>query len=149
MKAHNAHVITRVTIGAAPAAVFHYLINLKRHYLWNPQIQTISTDGMLKLGSVYQTTSQVLGVRIASHNIVTKFSPPKELAIENNTGTVHYQAHFKLRRKGDGTEVVLATTVSADSAAFAFTVPILKRLAHRELQTDMQALKVAVENGLE
>jgi hypothetical protein len=125
------------------------LTDLKRHYLWNPPLQSISSTDRLHLGSVYQTTSLVLGVRISSSNLVTKLSPSKELEIENNTGTVHYRVHFQLRDKGESTLVTCSTTVSSDSGAFAFTAPILKLLARRELQTDMQALKIAVENQLE
>jgi hypothetical protein len=44
---------------------------------------------------------------------------------------------------------VCATTVSSDNKAFAFAAPVLKALARRELQTDMQALKLAVEHHLE
>lgn len=62
---------------------------------------------------------------------------------------MHYVANFRLQGRGDSTLVTCSTTVTAASAAFAFTAPILKRLARRELQTDMQALKLAVENGLE
>ena len=138
-----------MTIAAPPAAVFKYLTNLAYHYLWNPQIQYISDDGALHLGSTYQTTSLVLGVKLNSTNLVTKFIPSKEVEIENNTGTVHYCANFRLRPRHKQTIVTCHTIVSADSAAFAFAGPIMRRLARRELQTDMQALKLAVENGLE
>jgi hypothetical protein len=141
--------VTRVSIAAQPAAIFEYLTDLKRHYLWNPQLQNISSTEALRLGSVYQTSSMVLGVKIASTNTVTRFSPLRELEIENNTGTVHYRAHFRLQPDGERTSIICSTTVSSKSGAFAFTAPILRRLARRELQTDMQALKIAVEHGLE
>lgn len=143
-----ARVVTRVRIAANRAVVFTYLANLKYHLLWNPHIQSISSKEELQPGSRYQTTSMVLGVKIASDNVVTKLTVPEELEIENNTGTVRYNVNFRLQEQLDHTVVTCSTTVSADSKAFAFTLPILKRLAQRELQTDMQALKVAVENQL-
>lgn len=145
----NTTIVTRISIAASPAEVFEYLTNLEYHYLWNPQVHSISTKEQLKLGSEFETTSLVLGVKIKAKNVVTKFIPPKEIEMENNIGAVSYHASFRLAPKGKMTMVVLTTTVSTDSHAFAFTVPILKKLARRELQTDMQALKLAVENQLE
>jgi polyketide cyclase/dehydrase/lipid transport protein len=125
------------------------LTDLKYHYLWNPQVQSISpSQGKLELDSRYRTTSTVLGVRIASHNHITTFAPNQELEMENTTGLVHYRANFRLLPKGAHTLVICTTTVTADSQAFAFAAPILRRLARRELQTDMQALKLAVEGRL-
>jgi hypothetical protein len=103
----------------------------------------------LALGSKYQTESRVLGVKVMAKNVVTKFMKSKELEITNTTGLVKYQANFKLRGKSARTILMCTTTVSADSEAFAFAKPVLKLLARRELQSDMQALKVAVEQRLQ
>jgi len=145
----KASVTTQVTIAAKPGTVFKYLTDLKYHYLWNPQLQSISTTEKLKLGTQYETTSLVLGVKIKACNEVTQLVPNKYLELENNTGTVHYKASFKLSPKGSSTVVICETTVSSQSEAFAFAKPVLKMLARRELQTDMQALKIAVENQLQ
>jgi hypothetical protein len=142
-------VITQATIHAKQAEVFKYLSDLKYHQLWNPQLLSISSSGkQLELGSEYKTQSQVLGVKIRARNVVTKFENLKELEISNNTGLVQYRANFKLRAKKNGTVLVCTTTVSTDSEAFAFAKPVLKLLARRELQSDMQALKLAVEHNL-
>src|SRR3569623_842301 len=137
----KANVVTKITIAAEPATVFKYLTDLSYHYLWNPQITSISKKGALKLHSTYQTTSQVLGVTINSSNEVTKYKQFKELQLENNTGTVHYIANFKLIPQRHKTVLVCSTVVSSKSKTFAFAGPVLKQLARRELQTDMQALK--------
>lgn len=141
-------VATKITINAPPEQVFEYLSNLKYHYLWNPQMHSISSTKRLKLGSTYQTESLVLGTKIQAHNQVTKFAPPRQLLIENSLGAVTYQALFRLRSLRGQTEVNLQTTVTTDSKAFVFTLPILKKLALRELRTDLQALKIAVEDRL-
>jgi carbon monoxide dehydrogenase subunit G len=139
---------TQVGIKAPPADVFKYLSDLKYHHLWNPQIQSFSSKERLALGSKYKTESQVLGVKIKSNNEVTKFANPEEIEIANNTGTVKYKANFKLVDKEGGTFLTCSTTVSTDSEAFAFAKPVLKLLARRELQSDLQALKLAVEHRL-
>ena len=134
-------VVTRVRIGAKPEAVFEYLSNLKYHYLWNPQIYKISPLRRLKLGSVYNTESIVLGMTIQARNEVTSLTPQKELAIENNIGMVRYSAKFRLNPDKNSTKVTCSITVSASSKAAIFSLPILNRLARHELQTDMSSSK--------
>lgn len=144
----KATVVTRVTIAAAPAMVFTYLTDLRYHHLWNPQVRHISKHGKLSLGTSFENVSVLLGIEVRSKNVVTKFQPPTELEMTNRIGLVHYKAHFYLKPSGKGTQVVLSTVVTPQSNAFAFATPILKSLARRELQTDMQALKLAVEHQL-
>jgi hypothetical protein len=141
-------VTTQVTILAKPSEVFTYLSDLNLHYLWNPQLQNISSTKQLALGTTYQTESQVLGVKIKANNVVTRFKKLKELEITNTTGLVRYKANFKLQANSTPTVLICTTTVSADGEAFAFAKPVLKLLARRELQADMQALKLAVEHKL-
>ena len=142
------NVVTKVIIASKPSDVFLYLSDLRYHYLWNPQTQSISSQKKLKLGATYKTVNLVLGVKIQSNNKVTKLVSNKELELENNTGLVHYRAHFWLKSVRGKTQLTCTTEVSADSNAFAFAAPVMKLLARRELQTDMQALKVAVEHKL-
>lgn len=141
--------ITRVRIAADQDLVFEYLTHLKYHQLWNPQTRKVSSKSRLQLGSTFNTTLVILGIKIHARNVVTVLSEPREFEIKNVTGTVHYVSNIKLRKWLGKTLVISTTTVSTDSKAFVFTMPTMKRLARRELKTDMQALKVAVENRLQ
>ena len=145
-----ATVVTQITINSSASEVFKYLTDLRYNHLWNPQIKKLSSRKKLKLHSTYETVSKVLGVTVESKNTVTVFKPDAELQLENATGTVQYKANFKLTANGSGGIVLKCTTkVSSDSKAFAFTKPVMTLLARRELQTDLAALKIAVENQLE
>ncbi len=141
--------VTKIRIAADQSLVFEYLTNLRYHQLWNPQIRSISSKGKLKLGSTYQTSSIVLGIKIHANNTVTKFVRPKEFELKNITGTVHFVANYRLKKHFGKTQIIATITLSTDSKAFVFTVPIMKQLAKRELRTDMDSLKVAVENRLD
>ena len=96
----------------------------------------------------YKTTSLVLGKQLSAVNTVTKFRERQELEVENNTGLVHYRAKFRLASKNGTTRLVCDTWVDSDSRAFAFAKPVLEILARRELQSDLQALKIAVEHRI-
>lgn len=140
--------VTKIRVAANQQLVFEYITNLKYHRLWNPQTRNISSKSKLRLGSKFRTTIVVLGIRLHANNIVTKLEAPVEFEMKNMTGTVHYIANMKLKQSFGKTLVTSTTTVSTDSKAFVFTLPIMKRLARRELKTDMESLKVAVENRL-
>lgn len=145
----KANIVTQITVSAPIKEVFRYLTDLKYVRLWNPQVKHVSSKKVLKLHSTYKTVSEVLGITIEAENVVTKYARDAELQIENKTGTIRYTANFRLapRDKG-GVLLVCAATVASYNRAFAFTEPVLKLLARRELQTDLQALKIAVENQI-
>ena len=144
----KARVVSKVTIHASITEVFKYLENLSYHQLWNPQLQNINPITNLALDSTYQTTNIFLGKKLKTSNVVTKFEKNSEIQIENTTGLVEFCANYKLSKKNNSTIVTSNITVASKSKAFAFATPVLKALAQRELQTDLQALKVAVEQKL-
>lgn len=85
---------------------------------------------------------------IEANNTVTSFVPPKELAIENSMGNIHYIAKFRFAPQQGKTSVRLSVSLSTKSKMYVFTKPVLTQLALRELRTDLQALKIAIENNL-
>jgi len=145
----KAHVLSQVTISADCVEVFKYLKNLENHYLWNPALIEVTPLMVLDKGSVYTSTRMVLGNKLKATNTVTKFKDNAELQLENNTGLVHYKVNYKLKSVGKNTLLVCETVVGSNNKAFAFTRPVLEALARRELQSDLQALKLAVEHGLD
>jgi uncharacterized membrane protein len=145
----KATVTTRVTIQSSATKVFMYLTDLHYIHLWNPQLQAVSEKKILRLHSTYKTVSRILGVTIEAENRVTKFVQDAELELENLTGTVHYTVNFEVQTKNKSTVLLKCkTTVSSEHKAFAFTAPVLKIMASRELQSDLKSLKVAIENDL-
>jgi hypothetical protein len=145
----KAHVTARVSIKADPAGVFHYISDLHLHYLWNPFLIELSPVTVLRLGKVYKSTSMLLGVKVQGENKVSKFIKDSELELENSAGLLKYRVNYRLQTKQDKTILTCTTEVSSDRNAFVLTKPVLKLLARRELQTDLKALKIAVENNLQ
>lgn len=141
---------TRINIKAPPNDVFKYISETKYFYIWNPALRDITGAKKLGLGKAYDTTSVVLkDLEIKSHNIVVEFQPGKSLGLQNQMGTVKYASVFNLTDKGSHTLLTLKLDIVTESQIFGLTMPVLKRLANRELQTDMQALKIAVEDKIE
>lgn len=144
----KALITSEVTIDAKPNEVFAYLEDLKFHHSWNPPIQKIEPIIKLELGAKYQSSSMFLGKRLTTDNVVTVFVEGQEIQIENTTGLVEFSANYRVSASGNKTIVNSRIAVASKSKAFAFTTPVLKALAQRELNTDLQALKVAVEQKL-
>lgn len=142
-------VVAQVSITAGPAEVFKYMGDLKYHFLWNPHLQKISPIKVLKTGTIYESSSILLGVKVKSENKVTKLTPGKELQIENQTGVIRYSVNYKLQADGRHTTIVCTTTVDTDYKPLHFADSIMKALAKRELQSDLQALKLAVEHKIQ
>lgn len=144
----KAKVVTKVTIASDKTAVFKYLKDLRLHFLWNPHLESLKPLATLKLGAEYDSVGLMLGKKLYTHNTVKKFVPDQELELENHTGMVHYRVNYSLQTQADKTILTCNTVVSSESKAFAFAKPVLELLARRELQADLQALKIAVEQKL-
>jgi hypothetical protein len=141
-------VVTRVTINASSKEVFCYLSHLKYHYLWNPHLRKITPIVALKRGLRYEVESTLLGMKIGNINKVSKLTKNKEVEIMCQEGPVKYCVNYRLHPMGEKTQVLCTTDVTAASNYFSFAKPVLKSIARHELQTDMQALKLAVEHKL-
>lgn len=138
-----------IRIAADITEVFEYLTNLKYHYLWNPQVSSISTTDHLKLGSAFDSESRILGATVRATNIVTEYESPKALSFVSKIGSVEYNAQFKLHTEGKETAVDLSLSVdNAPPVIRKLPESILQQVALREIRTDLQALKIAVENYL-
>lgn len=142
-------VVAMVAVAANSTEVFKYLSNLKYHFFWNPHLLSITPMKLLKLGSVYESESMILGIAIKGTNTVAKFVQDKELELENQLGAIGYRINFRLKSSATKTNITCSTIIVPESKVFTYTVPLLKRLAKRELQTDMKALKIAIEGHLE
>jgi len=141
-------VVTRVTIKATPKAVYTYFEDTRKHYVWNPHLQRVIPEGRLKVGDFYSAESVVLGIRTVAKNQVVKLVRGKEFEVKNDTGLLHYCVNYTLVPKNISTIVICTTVVSADGKAFAFAKPVLQKMARHELQSDLKALKRAVEEGM-
>ena len=137
-----------MSISAPPAAVFAYLADPQLHYLWNPHLRTVSAYGLFKQGSRYSTTSMMLGTKIENDNRITRFEKDSLMEIQSQGGTIEFTVEYRLRPEESMTTVECNTSVTATGKTFAFAKPVLKLLAQRELQSDLQALKIAVEQKL-
>ena len=145
----NVRVVSRIAINAPLKEVFRYVEDSNYHLLWNPHLQSIDAHGRLKKGTKYHTTSMLLGVKVRSDNKVTQFEPNEVIEISNQTGPLHYTVHYQFIVSEQTTMVHCTTIVDTDTKAFGFTKPVMKLLAQRELRSDLQALKIAVEQQLQ
>jgi len=145
----RARIVTEVNITSSPKEVFRYLENLEYHRLWNPHLVRIPPRKKLEVGSQYKAVSMMFGIEVRSNNVVSKLVPDKELQIENRTGTILYSVNYKLKKESPSVKLVCSTSVSSTAKVIGLSAPLLKVLAKRELESDLQALKVAVEQRLE
>ena len=140
---------SRISIKASPEEVFKYICTLKYHYLWNPALRTLSTEDKLSQGMSYSTESVYLGdIKVITRNKVTKLVPNQQIVLKNEFGVIQFETYFTLHREGDRTIVSSTVDMLTTPKSFGLTLPVLKRLANKELQSDLKFLKAAVETNL-
>jgi CRISPR/Cas system CMR-associated protein Cmr1 (group 7 of RAMP superfamily) len=137
-----------VAIKKSRQDIFIYLKDLNYHYLWNPTLQNIQPLMVLKKGSTYKTSSFILGVKVRGNNQVTQYVNNQIIEIENNIGTIKYKVKYSLEDSDKETLLTCNTTIDNEHKGFAFTAPVLKLLIQKELHSDLSALQVAAEQGL-
>jgi hypothetical protein len=139
----------KVSIKAEPSEVYFYLSHLKYHYLWNPSMRHLSSEGELTLGMSYEAKSKLLGgITVSSRNKVTELVPNKKLRLQNRLGNIKYDAEFTLAKRRSRTIVTCNIIIDTKAQILGMTLPVLKQLGNRELQSDLYYLKLAVENKM-
>ncbi len=61
---------------------------------------------------------------------------------------IKYKQTIKLKEQTKNTQVISKIVVLTPAQTFGLTTPVLKILADKELKTDLQTLKIVVENKL-
>lgn len=143
------YIVNQILIEAKRSEIFQYLANPNYHFLWNPTLKRISTYDNLQKGSTYKATNHVMGIELITTNVITKFKKNEEVEIVNKSGIIQYRLNFKLLKKGAKVLLINSSELSTISKLFAFSVPVFHLLAKRQLQTQLNALKIAVEHSLE
>jgi len=142
-------IATKVKINAKPAEVFDYFANLKLHYYWNPSLRKLSGKETLAAGESYKAESNVLGgITIKSTNKVITLETNRKLELESKLGNIKYRQCYNLKDRGKYTIVTSNTDILIECITFGLTHGVLKQLAEHEIQTDLNYLKLAVENKL-
>lgn len=140
---------SKITIKAPPEEVYKYLKHLKYYYLWNSSLRYLSYEGPLKKGISYDSENIIFNKNvIKAHNIVTAIEPNKKIETENKLGMIKYKQTIKLKEQTKNTQVISKIVVLTPAQTFGLTTPVLKILADKELKTDLQTLKIVVENKL-
>lgn len=139
-------VVSEILINSTPERVFSLLSVLKNHYLWNPSLKKLSSEGALKLGSHYEADSLILKkTSVKSRTIIESFEPNKSITFKSRMGTINYTQHFSLNSQNNQTLLHTEVNILTKSQPFGLTVPVLKELANTELNTDLSLLKIAAE----
>ena len=102
---------------------------------------------MLQEGMEYRVTNTLFGMKTSGRVRVKKLIRPTRLDLISTTGMLEFTVSYQLAKKGTGTLLTCRTSVSTESKAFAFAKPMMHLLARRELQADLEELKLLVEKN--
>jgi hypothetical protein len=122
------------------------LADLRLHYIWNPHLKTIEPETIVRRDTTYRTTNTILGRQISVSNTISKLSPPHEMELTCSQGPLQYVVNYQLEKTAHGTSLSCSCDVRSDKRVFKYAAPAMENLARNRVQSDLETLKLIVEN---
>ncbi len=137
-----------VAIDQPIAAVWDYLNTVENELVWQASAteRVFVTDGPLESGSLSRQVDRFLGRRLETEWEVTELHDylRQDRTI---TGPFDMEVEWRLEPVGDGTQFTMTMTSEAGSGGLfgKLADPVLMRIAKREWQNNLEALKDILE----
>ncbi len=105
-----------------------------------------TSEGPPGVGSTGRRVQSFLGREMENDWTVTDLTPNARIAVASTSGRTRYSSAYTFEPTGDGTK--LTFELEADTGDF-FKIPdpIVTRMARRQLEADMTALKALLEKA--
>ena len=128
--------------------VFCFIAEPENELKWRAGLTTseATSEGPLEVGSTGRRVQGFLGRKMENDWIVTELVPNRKIAVRSTTGLTCYSSAYSFEPAGDGTKL----TCEADAETgdfFKIPDPIVTRMARRQLEADLTALKTLLEKS--
>lgn len=137
-----------ITIDRPVEEVFTYLSNIERQPEWVSSLQGSSKESQepTAVGTRYRQQSKILGRKIDLNNEITAFEPPQVYEFHSTSGPMQMTMRFTMTAEGTGTHV-LQVVEGESGGFFKLADPLLARTLRKQLEADLETLKVMLESG--
>jgi hypothetical protein len=128
--------------------VFDVATCLKRCVVWQASIvgsEKIS-EGPVGVGTRYRHQVKFLGIKSETHPVVTVWEPPHRMAYQDASGPSTFDVHFTCEPTPEGVKFTVNVSGEPKGVLANLTEPLLVPLLERQFESDLQALKVLMEN---
>lgn len=139
------------TINRPIDEVFAFMSDPRKHAEWVQPVESDSnvSSGPVHVGTTFHEENKLLGRHLAEEWTVTEYEPPRRYAQQAEIGGATMTITMTLTPEGEGTRVDMVTEGDASSAAgrlFKLSAPIVARAIKNQQQTDLDTLKLILEN---
>ena len=126
--------------------IFCFIANPENEPKWRAGLTTsdVSPEGPMEVGSTGRRVQSFLGRKMENDWTVTELTPNSRIAIKSTSGQTSYGAAYSLEPSGDGTRLTFESCAETGDF-FKIPDPIVTRMARRQLEADMTALKTLLE----
>ncbi len=128
--------------------VFAVLSDPSKHKEWVQEVLDDSSQspGPTHEGTTFHEDGKLLGRKLGENWTVTRFEAPHTYEQSAQLGPAHVSISFTLTPSGDGTRVDLITE-GETGGIFKISDSIVARVLKNQQQTDLDNLKLILENG--
>ena len=126
--------------------VFCFIAKPENEPKWRAGLTTsdVSPEGPMELGSTGRRVQSFLGRKMENDWTVTELAPNRKIVVISTSGRTSYSSTCSFEPTEKGTTLTIES--EADTGDF-FKIPdpIVTRMARRQLEADMTALKTLLE----
>lgn len=126
--------------------VFCFIAKPENETKWRAGLTTseVTSDGPMAEGSTGHRVLSFLGRKMENDWTVTGLTPNRRIAVSSTSGRTSYDSAYHLEAAGEGTKLTFEAKAETGDF-FKIPDPIVTRMAKRQLEADMTALKTLLE----
>ena len=126
--------------------VFRFIANPENEPKWRAGLTTseVTSEGPMEVGSTGRRVQSFLGRKMENDWTVAELTPSQKIAIRSTSGRTCYNSAYSFEPAGDVTKLTMELEAETGDF-FKIPDPIVTRMAGRQLEADMTALKTLLE----
>ena len=130
--------------------VFDYVSNPANNTEWRSTIESSewTSEGLAGVGSTLRVVTRFLGRKIEATGDITVWDSPNQFAFKMSNGPIPFEGTNRFESKENGTQVTISGKGEPGSF-FKLAEGLAGKQAQKQLETDLSALKLIMENGSE
>ena len=135
-----------IDIDHAVEEVFCFIARPENEPKWRNGLTTseATSEGPMKVGSTGRRVQSFLGRKMENDWTVTDLTPNRRIAITSTSGRTCYSSAYSFEPTDAGTKLTIESEAETGDF-FKIPDPVVTRMAKRQLEADMEALKTLLE----
>ena len=141
---------TTIFINRPQQEVFDFMSNPANNTEWQSTVESAewTSEGPAGVGSAQRVVTRFLGRKIESIADITVWDSPNQFAFKMSNGPIPFEGTNRFESKENGTQVTISGKAEP-GGFFKLAEGLAGKQGKKQLETDLSALKLILENGAE